>query len=210
MGLYDRWIVPWLLDLAMRNRLLDHYRHQTVASARGLVLEVGVGSGVNLPLYGPAVTHVVGLDPSPELLRLASKRAAEVVIPVSLLRASAEHLPLSDSVFDTIVMTWTLCSIPNPMAALTEMRRVLRPGGRLIFVEHGLSPEVSTARWQHRLTPYWKRISGGCHLNRKMDDLIRAAGFQIDAIEMAHMQGPKPWTFMYHGSAKNVRAAFSG
>jgi ubiquinone/menaquinone biosynthesis C-methylase UbiE len=210
MGLYERWIVPWLLDLAMRNRLLDHYRHQTVASARGLVLEVGVGSGVNLPLYGPAVTHVVGLDPSPELLRLASKRAAEVVIPVSLLRASAEHPPLSDSVFDTIVMTWTLCSIPNPMAALTEMRRVLRPGGRLIFVEHGLSPEIRTARWQHRLTPYWKRISGGCHLDRKADDLIRAAGFQIDAIEMAYMQGPKPWTFMYQGSAKNVRAAFSG
>ena len=210
MGLYERWIVPLLLDLAMRNRLLDHYRHQTIASARGLVLEVGVGSGVNLPLYGPAVTRVVGLDPSPELLRLASKRAADVVIPVSLLRASAEHLPLADAVFDTIIMTWTLCSIPNPMAALTEMRRVLGPGGRLIFVEHGLSPEIRVARWQHRLTPYWKRISGGCHLDRKTDDLIRAAGFQIDAIEMAYMQGPKPWTFMYKGSAKNVRAAFSG
>jgi ubiquinone/menaquinone biosynthesis C-methylase UbiE len=201
MGLYDRWIVPWLLDLAMRNRLLDHYRHQTIASARGLVLEVGVGSGVNLPLYGPAVTHVVGLDPSPELLRLASKRAADVVIPVSLLRASAEHLPLADAVFDTIVMTRTLCSIPNPIAALTEMRRVLRPGGRLIFVEHGLSPEIRTARWQHWLTPYWKRISGGCHLDRKTDDLIRAAGFRVDAVDTDYMKGPKPWTFMYQGSA---------
>jgi ubiquinone/menaquinone biosynthesis C-methylase UbiE len=210
MGFYERWIVPRLLDLAMRNRLLDHYRQQTIASARGLVLEVGVGSGVNLPLYGPAVTRVVGLDPSPELLRLASKRAADVVIPVSLLRASAEHLPLADAVFDTIIMTWTLCSIPNPMAALTEMRRVLGPGGRLIFVEHGLSPEIRVARWQHRLTPCWKRISGGCHLDRKTDDLIRVAGFQIDAIELAYMQGPKPWTFMYQGSAKNVRAALSG
>jgi ubiquinone/menaquinone biosynthesis C-methylase UbiE len=210
MGFYERWIVPRLLDLAMRNRLLDHYRQQTIASARGLVLEVGVGSGVNLPLYGPAVTRVVGLDPSPELLRLASKRAADVVIPVSLLRASAEHLPLADAVFDTIVMTWTLCSIPNPMAALTEMRRVLGPGGRLIFVEHGLSPEIRVARWQHRLTPCWKRISGGCHLDRKTDDLIRVAGFQMDAIEMAYMQGPKPWTFMYQGSAINVRAELSG
>ena len=194
----------------MRNRLLDHYRHQTIASARGLVLEVGVGSGVNLPLYGPAVTRVVGLDPSPELLRLASRRAADLAIPVSLPRASAEHLPLADAVFDTIVMTWTLCSIPNPIAALTEMRRVLKPGGQLLFVEHGLSPEIRTARWQRRLTPYWKRISGGCHLDRKTDDLIRAAGFQIDAIEMAYMQGPKPWTFMYQGSAKNDRAELSG
>ena len=210
MGFYERWIVPRLLDLAVRNRLLDHYRQQTIASARGLVLEVGVGSGVNLPLYGPAVTRVVGLDPSPELLRLASKRAADVVIPVSLLRASAEHLPLADAVFDTIIMTWTLCSIPNPMAALTEMRRVLGPGGRLIFVEHGLSPEIRVARWQHRLTPCWKRISGDCHLDRKTDDLIRVAGFQIDAIELAYMQGPKPWTFMYQGSAKNVRAELSG
>jgi ubiquinone/menaquinone biosynthesis C-methylase UbiE len=210
MGFYERWIVPRLLDLAMRNRLLDHYRQQTIASARGLVLEVGVGSGVNLPLYGPTVTRVVGLDPSPELLRLASKRAADVVIPVSLLRASAEHLPLADAVFHTTVMTWTLCSIPNPIAALTEMRRVLRPDGRLIFVEHGLSPEIRAARWQRRLTPYWKRISGGCHLDRKTDDLIQAASFQIDAIEMAYMQGPKPWTFMYQGSAKNVRAELSG
>jgi ubiquinone/menaquinone biosynthesis C-methylase UbiE len=210
MGLYERCIVPRLLDLAMRNRLLDHYRQRTIETARGLVLEVGVGSGVNLPLYGGAVTRVVGLDPSPQLLRLASRRAVDVVIPVSLLRASAEHLPLADAVFDTIVMTWTLCSIPNPMAALTEMRRVLRPGGRLIFVEHGLSPEIRTARWQHRLTPYWKRISGGCHLDRKADDLIRAAGFQIDAIEMAYMQGPKPWTFMYQGSAKNVERSLAG
>jgi ubiquinone/menaquinone biosynthesis C-methylase UbiE len=210
MGVYERWIVPRLLDLAMRNRLLHHYRQQTIASARGLVLEVGVGSGVNLPLYGPAVTHVFGLDPSPELLRLASRRAADVVIPVSLLRASAEDLPVADAVFDTIVMTWTLCSIPNPMAALTEMRRVLRPGGRLIFVEHGLSPEIRTARWQRRLMPYWKRISGGCHLDRKTDDLIRAAGFQVGAVETGYMKGPKPWTFMYQGSAKNVRAEFSG
>ena len=142
MGFYERWIVPRLLDLAMRNRLLDHYRQRTIKTAQGLVLEVGVGSGLNLPLYGPTVTRVVAIDPSPELLRIASRRTADVVIPVSLLRASAEDLPLADAVFDTIVMTWTLCSIPNPMAALTEMRRVLRPGGRLIFVEHGLSPEI--------------------------------------------------------------------
>jgi len=201
MGFYERWIVPRLLDLAMRNRLLDDYRQRTIETARGLVLEVGVGSGLNLPLYGSAVTRVVGLDPSPELLRLASNRTADAVVPVSLLRGSAEHVPFRDAVFDAIVITWTLCSIPNPIAALTEMRRVLRPGGRLIFVEHGLSPEIRTARWQRRLTPYWKHFSGGCHLDRQMDDLIRSAGFEIDAVETGYLKGPKPWTFMYQGVA---------
>src|SRR4029077_13698990 len=146
--------------------------------ARGLVLEVGVGSGLNLRFYSRTVDRVFGIDLSPELLRLAHERTADAVVPVSLLRASAEHLPFADAGFDTVVMTWTLCSIPNPIAALTEMRRGLRPGGRLLFVEHGLSPEIRTARWQRRLTPYWKRISGGCHLDRKTDDLIRTAGFQ--------------------------------
>src|SRR5689334_18897800 len=124
-----------------------------------------------------------------------------VVIPVSLLRASSENLPVADVVFDTIVITWTLCSIPNPMAALTEMRRVLRPGGRLIFVEHGLSPEIRTARWQRRLMPYWKHISAGCHLDRKTDELIRSTGFQIDAVETGYMRGPSLGPFMYQGSA---------
>jgi ubiquinone/menaquinone biosynthesis C-methylase UbiE len=201
MGFYEKLVLPRLLDLAMRNRVLDHYRHQTVASARGLVLEVGVGSGLNLPLYGAAVTRVVAVDPSPELLALARTQASDMVVPVSLIRASAERLPFANAVFDTVVMTWTLCSIPNPIAALTEMRRVLRPGGRLLFVEHGLSPEIRTARWQHRLTPYWKRISGGCHLDRQMDDLIRSAGFEIDAVETGYLKGPKPWTFMYQGVA---------
>jgi ubiquinone/menaquinone biosynthesis C-methylase UbiE len=190
-------VLPRLLDLAMRNHFLDAYRRRAITGARGLVLEIGVGSGLNLSLYSTAVDSVVGLDPSPELLRLASRRAAQALVPVSLVRASAQSLPLSDAAFDTIVMTWTLCSIPNPTAALTEMRRVLRPEGRLLFVEHGLSPEIRVARWQHRLTPCWKPIGGGCHLDRKMDDLIRAAGFQMDAVETGYMKGPKPWTFMY-------------
>jgi ubiquinone/menaquinone biosynthesis C-methylase UbiE len=201
MGFYETWVLPRLLDLAMRNHVLDSYRRGAIESAHGLVLEIGVGSGLNLSLYGPAVDRVLGLDPLPELLRLASQRVAQALIPVSLVRASAQSIPFADAAFDAIVMTWTLCSIPDPLAALTEMRRVLKPGGRLLFVEHGLSPEIRVARWQHGLTPYWKRISGGCHLDRKMDDLIRAAGFQIDAVETGYMQGPKPWTFMYQGAA---------
>jgi ubiquinone/menaquinone biosynthesis C-methylase UbiE len=165
------------------------------------VLEIGVGSGLNLPIYGPAVDRVCGIDPSPELLRLASQRLGDASVPVSLVRASAEQLPFSEAVFDTLVMTWTLCSIPNPNAALHEMRRVLKVDGRLLFAEHGLSPEPRIIRWQHRLTPCWKRIGGGCHLDRKMDDLIRAAGFGIDTIETGYMAGPRVLTFMYRGSA---------
>src|SRR6267143_2421626 len=144
----------------MRNRLLDHYRQRTIETARGLVLEVGVGSGLNLRFYSRAVDRVCGIDLSPELLSLAHTRTADAVVPVSLLRASAEHLPFADAVFDTVVMTWTLCSIVNPVAALIEMRRVLKPSGQLLFVEHGLSPEIGIARWQHWLTPCWKRIGG--------------------------------------------------
>jgi ubiquinone/menaquinone biosynthesis C-methylase UbiE len=210
MGVYERWILPRLLDVAMRNRLLDHYRQRTIETARGLVLEVGVGSGLNLRFYGRAVDRVCGIDLSPELLHLAHERTADAVVPVSLIRASAENIPFADAVFDTVVMTWTLCSIPNPTAALMEMRRVLKPGGDLLFVEHGLSPEIRIAHWQHWLTQCWKRIGGGCHLDRKMDDLIRAAGFQIDAIETSYIEGPKPWTFMYRGLAKNDRPELSG
>ena len=123
-------------------------------------------------------------------------------IRVFRCRSSGHRLStFADGAFDAVVMTWTLCSIPNPIAALIEMRRVLKPGGRLLFVEHGLSPEIRIARWQHRLTPYWKRVGGGCHLDRKMDDLIRAAGFQVDAVETGYMKRPKPGTFMFQGWA---------
>jgi ubiquinone/menaquinone biosynthesis C-methylase UbiE len=202
MGLYKSRILPRILDLAMRNEALDVYRHKIIGSARGVVLEVGVGSGMNLPFYGRAVDRVYGLDPSPELLDLARQRAREAAIPIFLLRASAEEMPFATSVFDTIVMTWTLCSIPKPTIALAEMRRVLKSDGQLIFVEHGLSPETGVARWQHRLTPCWRWISGGCHLDRKTDDLLRRAGFEIKDFATGYMKGPKAWTFMYEGAAK--------
>jgi ubiquinone/menaquinone biosynthesis C-methylase UbiE len=195
MGLYEKLILPRLLNAAMRDRRLAPYRLRAIGPARGLVLEIGVGSGLNLPLYGPAVDRVFALDPSSELLRVARKQAVDALVPVSLLQASAEQLPFADAAFDTIVMTWTLCSIPNPVAALIEMRRVLKSGGRLLFVEHGLSPEPGVARWQRWLTPCWSHIGGGCHLDR------RAAGFRTLALETGYMKGPKPWTFMYQGSA---------
>jgi ubiquinone/menaquinone biosynthesis C-methylase UbiE len=201
MSLYGSLIVPRLLDRVMRNHRLATYRKQAIGEARGVVIEVGVGSGLNLPFYGPAVSCVVALDPSPELLRLADKRIEDALVPVSLLQASAEQLPLADAAFDTVVMTWALCSIPDPVSALTEMRRVLKPGGQLLFVEHGISPEPSVARWQRWLTPCWRHIGGGCHLDRKTDDLIGAAGFSIDTLDTGYMKGPKPWTFMFQGRA---------
>ena len=201
MGLYKKLVVPRLIDLAMSDSRLAVYRQITIEAARGRVLEIGVGSGLNLPLYGAAVDRVCGIDPALELLDLACKRMADAHVPVSLVRASAEQLPFVDAAFDTLVMTWTLCSIPNPSAALAEMRRVLKPGGRLLFVEHGVSHEPGVIRWQHRLTPCWKRIGGGCQLDRKMDDLIRAAGFRVNALQTGYMKGPKPWTFLYQGAA---------
>jgi ubiquinone/menaquinone biosynthesis C-methylase UbiE len=195
--------VPRLIDLAMRNHRLHGYRERAIRAARGFVLEVGVGSGFNLPLYGSEVGSVCAIDPSPELLGLARERITEAAMSVWLVRASGESLPFAEASFDTVVTTWTLCSIPHPLVALAEMRRVLKPSGKLIFVEHGLSPEPRVARYQHLLTPLWRRVSGGCHLDRKMDELIRVAGFHLDAVETDYMGGPKLMTFMYQGEANN-------
>src|SRR6266404_7973076 len=191
VGVYERWILPRLLDLSMRNRLLDHYRQRAIEAARGLVLEVGVGSGLNLPFYSQAVDRVCGIDLSSELLRLAQANGG-YACPGVAAPGIGGACSVRRATFDAIVMTWTLCSIASPLAALMEMRRVLKPGRDLLFVEHGMSPEIRIARWQHRLTPCWKRIGGGCHLDRKMDDLIRAAGFQINTVETGYMTGPKP------------------
>jgi ubiquinone/menaquinone biosynthesis C-methylase UbiE len=201
MSLYQRWVVPRLIELSMRQSQLQDYRRELVPDARGRVLEVGVGSGMNLPFYAADVREVVGVDPSAELLEMARNRAAEAGRPVTLTRASATSMPLENASFDTIVMTWTLCSIPDPAAALREMRRVLRPGGTLLFIEHGLSPDASVARWQHRLTPVWRRFAGGCHLDRKVDDLIRAAGFSLAELTNEYARGPRPMTYMYEGRA---------
>ena len=199
--MYERWILPCLIDWSMRTQELATYRRRVVSAAHGLVLEVGLGSGLNLPFYGRAVERVVGLEPSTELLARAAGRAAKANSPVHLVRASAEAIPLMDSSVDAIVMTWTLCSIPDARRALGELRRVLKPGGVLLFVEHGLAPEPGVARWQHQLNPLWTRIS--CHLDRPMDRLIHEAGFELEALETGYLgHGPKPMTFLYEGRAR--------
>ena len=147
------------------------------------------------------MTGIVGLDPSARLLSMARRRADRVNAPVELMQGSATAIPLGDASVDTLVMTWTLCSIPDPLAALDEMRRVLKPGGALLFVEHGLSPEPGVARWQQWLTPAWRRLAGGCHLDRKVDDLLREAGFAIAELKAAYADGPRPMTYTYEGRA---------
>jgi SAM-dependent methyltransferase len=202
MGFYQHQVLPRLLHFAMRQPPLLPFRERVIGGARGRVLEIGIGSGLNLPLYGPAVDTVIGLEPSPELLRMARDRAATARVPVQLLEASAEAVPLDTASIDTVVMTWTLCTIPDPHSALAELRRVLKPGGALLFVEHGRAPELGVARWQDRLDPLWRRIAGGCHLNREIDTLIAGSGFRIDALANARLPGPRTHTFLYEGRAR--------
>ena len=205
MNFYDRWVLPTILDLVMRQSQLEKYRREAVGAASGLVLEVGVGSGLNFPFYGKQVEIVFGIDPSPRLLAIARRRADAAGFRAELLQGLGTAIPLSDSTIDTVVMTWTLCSIIGPLAALREMRRVLKPGGKLLFVEHGLSPEPGIERWQHRLTPIWCHLAGGCHLDRKVDDLIRSAGFDLTDLRTEYASGPRPMTYMYLGRAGRHR-----
>lgn len=201
MSFYDRHILPRLLDLAMRDDEATRYRGVVVPGAAGRVLEIGAGSGLNLPFYGGGVTHLHALDPSEPMLAMARARAAGARFPIDFIAHSAENIPLPDRSVDTVVTTWTLCTIPHALDALAEARRVLVPGGTLLFVEHGLSPDASVARWQHRLDPLWCRIAGGCHLHRKIDRLIAEAGFRIVDMENAYLKGPRPFTYTYRGRA---------
>jgi ubiquinone/menaquinone biosynthesis C-methylase UbiE len=201
MGFYDKWILPRLTDLAMRNKEATRYRAQLLPQAKGVTLEVGVGSGLNLPFYGPQVDRLYAVDPSEELLRMAEKKVRGAPFPVELLARSAEEIPIDDGAVDTVVTTWTLCTIPDPLKALAEMRRVLKPGGVLLFAEHGLAPEASVQRWQRRLNPLWNKLAGGCNLDRKMDELILGAGFRILELTTEYAKAPRPMNYIYIGRA---------
>ncbi len=202
MGFYNDIILPRLCDFAMRNKQLVPFRQRAIGAAEGRVLEIGVGSGRNLPFYGPPARELLALEPAPRLVAMARAASRASPVPVTFLEASAEAIPLDQASVDTVVTTWTLCSIPQAATALAEMRRVLRPGGKLLFVEHGLAPDASVRRWQDRLTPIWRSCAGGCHLNRPISSMIEGAGFRIDRIETGYIPGPKPLTFMYEGSAR--------
>jgi len=202
MGFYSDRILPILTDLSMRNKELRPYRERIVGAAEGRVLEIGVGSGRNLLLYPARVERVIGLDPSRQLLAMAREAARGTVRDIELLEGNAVAVPLERASIDTIVSTWSLCSIADAPRALGEMLRVLKPGGRFLFVEHGRAPDAGVRRWQDRLTPIWRRVGGGCHLNRPIAELIGGAGFHIERLDTGYMRGPKPMAFMYEGSAR--------
>jgi ubiquinone/menaquinone biosynthesis C-methylase UbiE len=202
MAFYRDKVLPRLTDLVMRRGDLVPYRRRIVSIASGRVLEIGIGSGLNLPLYGQAVDQIIGIDPSANLLEMARKARSHGGAPLQLIEGSAERIPIEDASVDTVVTTWTLCSIETVDLALVEMRRVLKPGGRMLFVEHGLAPDPRVRWWQDRLTPMWKSLSGGCHLNRAISNLIEDQGFRIDRIEKGYLRGPNPMSFIYEGSAR--------
>jgi len=202
MGLYSKRILPKLTHFVCDTKPSRRQREKVIPLAEGCVLEIGIGSGLNLPFYDPdRVSRIWGLDPSLEMLRMAEAKAAQVAIDVELLAYPAEEIPLDSASVDTVTTTYTLCSIPETGLALREVSRVLKPGGRLIFCEHGVAPDASVRRWQDRLDPVWGRFSGGCHLNRAIPDLIEKGGFRIRQIDTMYLPGWRPGSFNYWGSA---------
>jgi len=203
MDVYSEFVLPHLVHFVCGLKPIMRQREKIVPLAQGCVLEVGVGSGLNLPYYDAGkVTKVIGLDPSPEMTRKAARAARRARIEVELLNAPAENIPLASGSVDTALITYALCTIPETTRALREIARVLRPGGRLLFCEHGRAPDASVRKWQDRITPVWKRVGGGCHLNRDIPALIEQGGFAISSMETMYLPGWRPATFNYWGVAQ--------
>jgi len=202
MGLYAKYVIPRITHLLCSAKQIGRQREKVVPRAEGRVLEVGIGSGLNLPFYAAGkVQHLWGLDPSKEAWVLAQQAVAQAEFDVEFIESTAEDIPLDNGSADSVVVTYTLCSIPAILPALGEMRRVLKPGGRLIFCEHGSAPDEAVRRWQNRLNPIWKRLSGGCNLNVPIPSLLERAGFKIGAMDAMYMPGWKPASFNYWGTA---------
>ena len=203
MGIWATRILPGLIEKACRSRTILGERRRWIPRAHGEVLELGVGSGLNLAFYDPArVARVTGVDPSAPLLSRAGPRVAQAPVPVELVEASAEQLPFDPGSFDSAIVTYSLCSMDEPARALAEVRRVLRPGGELVFIEHGLAPDARTRWWQRRLNPVWRRISGGCRLDRDLPAVLRGAGFAVDELTAGYSGGVRWLSYTYQGTAR--------
>lgn len=202
MSFYHHHVFPRLLDFAMRSPVFREPRQRTLAPASGRILEIGFGTGVNLRHYPPGVNRIEAIDPDVDLDRWSAPRIAASRIDVDFHHLDAEHLPFAAGSFDTVVCTLTLCSIPDVGHALREINRVLKPGGRFLFLEHGLAPDPGVARWQRRLTPMQKKIGGGCHLDRPTSDLVAQAGLELGPVQNYYLKGvPRVAGYMTEGVA---------
>ncbi len=201
MAFYEEQVLPRVIDLVLGTKSFGKLRRRALEGVAGTVVEVGFGSGTNLPYYPDDVTKVLAVDPSATGERLAKKRIAARGLPVDFIGLDGQRLPLDDASVDHAVSTWTLCTIPDAAAALAELHRVLRPGGTLHFIEHGLSDDPKVARRQHRLDGLQQRIAGGCHLDRDHRELLAASPFTVDTIATFAVAGPKTMSFLYAGTA---------
>lgn len=202
MSFYHHHIFPRVLDLAMSSRLLRKPRDRALAPARGRILEIGFGTGQNLRHYPPTVKRIEAIDPDTDLDRLSMPRIAHAAIKVDFHHLDAAHLPFEAARFDTVVSTFTLCSIPDVVHALGEIRRVLKPGGQFLFLEHGRAPDPAIARWQDRLNPAWMPLAGGCHLNRPTREMIEDAGLAVGPVQNYYLKhAPRFVGYMTEGVA---------
>lgn len=204
MSFYEDRILPRVIDLMLGSAAMGKLRQRALEGLSGTVLEVGFGSGTNVPYYPPEVDRVLAIDPATGARRLAAKRLASSTVPVEFIGLDGAAIPLGDESVDNVLTTWTLCTIPDVDAALAEIRRVLKPGGRLFFLEHGISDDPKVAKRQHRFDPIQQRIAGGCHLNRDHGQLIRDSGLQIERLANFSIAGPKSTGYMYAGTARRT------
>ncbi|MGB5949584.1 MAG: class I SAM-dependent methyltransferase [Parvibaculum sp.] len=204
MGLYEKYVVPHIINCACGTKPIRYQRKKVVPLAEGTVLEIGIGTGFNLPYYDPArVKKVIGLDPSEASWKLAGERAKDLPFPVEFIGLPGEQIPLDDKSVDTVLVTFSLCTIPDPVKALEGMRRVLKPGGKLVFCEHGAAPDADVLKWQNRINPVWRTLFGGCNLNRQMPSLIESSGFRITDLQSMYLPStPRIAGFNYWGMAQ--------
>ncbi|MDA8674877.1 class I SAM-dependent methyltransferase [Gammaproteobacteria bacterium] len=204
MGLYDKYILPKFLNCACGSKPINYQRQKVVPLAKGKVLDIGIGSGLNIPFYNSdKIDQVIGIDPSHELIELAKELANDSKASIELVIGSAESIPYPDNFFDTVLVTYTMCTIPNVSIANKEIWRVLKDDGRLIFCEHGLAPDKKISKWQNRIDPFWGKIAGGCHLNRDIQKLITDAGFSFESLDKMYIPStPKFAGYNYWGIGK--------
>jgi len=204
LGLYDKYILPKFLNCACGSKPINYQRQKVVPLAKGKVLDIGIGSGLNIPFYNSdKIDKVIGIDPSHELIDLAKQLANDSIASIELVIGSAESIPYPDNFFDTVLVTYTMCTIPNVAIANKEMWRVLKDDGRLIFCEHGLAPDKKISKWQNRIDPFWGKIAGGCHLNRDIQKLITDAGFSFESLDKMYIPStPKFAGYNYWGIGK--------